>query len=802
MIKKALLKNTVKEITNNFKRFISILLIVLLGVGFFVGIKAASPDMKLTIDKYFDEQNVFDIYAISPLGFSKQNIEELLNVEGVAQVEGAYSTDVFVKVIKIESIPKNINTPVLLEGKLPENIDECIVENSFLVDNNLNLGDSITIEAGNIQDAMGNSQKLLKKANVKIVGIVDSPLYLSRDRGTTKLGSGKINYYMYIPLENFNTNIYTLAYITVKDAKSLKTYEDDYENLVENVKDAIEEKKPEWYILDRNQNAGYVSYLQDTDRIANIAKVFPVVFFVVAALISLTSMNRMVEEQRVEIGTLKALGYNKRQIASKYVIYAILATIIGGSIGMAIGFPLLPRIIFKLYTMMYTLPFIVVEFNLKYAIIGLAVATACTVGATVYSCIKSLLSMPAKLMRPKAPKAGKRVILEKIPFIWSHLNFTRKVTARNLFRYKKRFLMTIIGVAGCIALIIAGFGLRDAISSMIPCQYGEIFKYQLQVSLKNNLSEKEINNCYEKVVSNTGVKSAIKINMQSTKILKDDNNQSIQLIVPQENLDDYITLRNRKKPEEKYLLDDKGIIISEKLASLLNIKVGDTITIENEENEKVDVLVSGITENYISHYIYMSKELYKNLYKKEAVPNVILAITENASQDEEDLLGKSILENMSETVSSVTFNSKVTDIFNDVMNNLSLVVWILIIAAGLLALVVLYNLSNANITERIRELATIKVLGFYDKEVFEYVAKEMVILTVLGILVGMVAGNFLTTFIIKTCELDMLMFNPSIKVSSYIYGIIITLVFAGIVNIGTYFSLKKINMIESLKSVE
>lgn len=1007
-MKKALIKDTVKEISNTFKRFMSLMLIVLLGVGFFAGIRVTSPDMRNTLDKTFDDYDAMDIQVLSTLGITQKDIAALEKIEGVEKIEASYSTDAIVnigeteEVVKLMALSEHINQAKIIEGRLPENNKECVVEPRFLLGTEHKIGDSITIEVEEIQNKDGKNQPLLKEKEVTIVGTVHSPLYISSDRGTTKLGSGKISYYMYIPLENFDTDIRTVAYITVEEAKELKTYSSKYENTVEEVKQIIEDiseerrqaryqeiydeangkiqdaqkelnmqkakaekelkdakqkienakqqvkngkaelasqktttnaqlaqgkseldkaekelqgkeklfeaekkklqatlgymtpeqkeqtekqlasqeqllkqarntlntqkqnyetnkkkanqeltkaqkqlntaekeiqtneaklqteqkkadkkikeaqeeledakikladiEKPEWYILDRNQNVGYVSYLQDADRIDNIAKVFPVVFFVVAALISLTSMTRMVEEQRVQIGTLKGLGYSKRQIASKYLIYATLATVLGSLIGVSIGFYMIPKIICNMYGMMYTLGTPVLEFDIGLTIAGLLAASVCTVGATAYSCIKALLAMPATLMRPKAPKIGKRVILEKIPFIWKHLNFTQKVTIRNIFRYKKRFLMTIIGVAGCTALIVAGFGLRDAVGSMIPAQYGEIFKHQVEITLKDNLKQEDSKKAYEKIVKNQEIFNTIRLNRQSVEIVKNDNNQSIQLVVPEkiENLQEFIVLRNRKQKEQTYTLNEQGVVITEKLAKLLDIDEGDEIIIKDIDKVEVKTKVVGITENYLQHYIYMSPKLYEQLYQEEAKMNTIFANTKELTEEQENALGKTILEDK-DSISSVEFNSVATSIFSEVMDNMGLVVWVLIIAAGLLALVVLYNLSNTNISERVRELATIKVLGFYDPEVYEYVGKEMLLLTIIGILVGLLGGNFLTTYIIKTCELDAFMFNPQIEIASYIYGIVITMLFATIVNIITYFALKKIDMIESLKSVE
>ena len=591
----------------------------------------------------------------------------------------------------------------------------------------------------------------------------------------------------------------------LEDAR--KEYEEKIEEAEQELLDAKEELKkierPEWYVLDREQNTGYASYVQDTERVANLAQVFPVVFFLVAALMSLNSMSRMVEEERVQIGTLKALGYNKMQISRKYLIYASLATLVGGGIGLIIGFSYLPKVIADIYAMVYDVPEVILEFNVGYATAGIAAAILCTVGATIYTCAKILRHNPATLMRPKAPKPGKRVLLEKIPFIWKHLNFTAKVTARNLFRYKKRFMMTIIGVCGCTALIIAGFGLRDAIANMIPKQYGEIDKYDINISLQEEKSEEELQQLEEELLTNENITETLGANIQSVKIIKDDNNQNIQLIVPEDvnQLDSFIALKNRRNDDEKYVLDNTGTIITEKLARLLDINVGDTITIENADGDRREVTVAHITENYIMHYLYMSPELYNTIFDTKIESNVILAKTNEMTEEQENNLGEALLQD-EDNISGVTFISSTADIFEEVMENMDMVVWILIIAAGLLALVVLYNLLNANISERIRELATIKVLGFYDREVYSYIGRETVILTILGILVGLVGGYFLTMYILKTCEIDMLMFDPEIKAMSYVLGAVITIFFAIIVNTVTYFSLKKIDMIESLKSVE
>ena len=831
----ALHKDSIKEIINTRKRFLSILLIVLLGVGFFAGIRAASPDMKKTADTYFDETQMMDIEVISTTGLTDDDVQEIQDLQDVEIAEGTYSKDVLTKVddeefvLKVHTLSDNINCVKLQQGEMPKDETECVVEESFLKGTNKQIGDTITIEA---EDTLSGPN--LKNKEVKIVGTIRSPLYISRERGSTKLASGKINYYIYVPQSEVTSNIYTEMYIKVKGAEELDTFSDEYTDKIKEVKDNIKEIaerqtkeqyerlmflgtdsknttviKPEWYVLDRSQNTGFASYSQDSERIANIGKVFPVVFFVIAALISLTSMTRMVEEQRVQIGTLKALGYTKGKIASKYIIYAILATLIGGIIGMLIGFRILPEIIYNMYTMMYSIKDVVLSFNTEMAITGLGWALICTVGATIIACYKELNLQPAALMRPKAPKAGKRVLLERITWLWSKLKFTQKVTIRNVFRYKKRVSMTIIGILGCTALMVAGFGLRESVSNMIPSQYGEVFLYDTSITLKSEFSKEDIAE-QEKEISGIStidngkdVSEAMAFNMQAVEILDKDNNQDIQLIIPKEKekLSDYIVLENRKT-KEKYDLTD-GVVITEKLSKLLGIKQGDTIRIENSDDKQAEVEVKKITKNYLMHYMYISPEYYEKIFGEEVKYNTILLKEQNQikeTEEAENKLGKEILENTN--ISKVTFMSQTKSIFDDVMDNMTFVVWILIISAGLLAFVVLYNLANVNISERIRELATIKVLGFYDKEVYDYVGRETTILTIIGIALGLVAGYFLEMFILKTCELDILMFDTRISIWTYIYSVSLTVLFTVIVSIVTYFALKKIDMIESLKSVE
>ncbi len=571
-------------------------------------------------------------------------------------------------------------------------------------------------------------------------------------------------------------------------------------------------ENPEWYILDRNSNISYNSFVQDTQNIENIATVFPIVFFIVATLISLTSMTRMVEEQRVQIGTLKALGYNKFQIASKYLIYAALACIIGGILGMCVGFATLPRIIWLMYSMMYTIDEFVVKFDVLYGGIGLILINVCILGATLITVLKELKYAPAELMRPKAPKMGKRVLLERVTFIWKRLSFSRKVTIRNIFRYKKRFLMTIFGICGCTALILTGFGLKDSVSRILSDQYGRINKYNMQITLKSSLEEDQKVKFIQELATKPEIENAVEVNISSGKLNNIDNKdlpeeqkiskeKEVQIIVPKDSsqISKVINILSAKTKKELSLEDGK-VYITQKVSQLIGANEGDKILLKDKDDIEKEVEVGGIVENYIYHYTYMTKNTYEQLYGEYSTNTISVTNVENLSKESFDELSKQILERSE--VASVMRTDVIESMMDDMMSSLNYVVVVLIISAGLLAFVVLYNLAYVNMSERIRELATIKVLGFYNREVYEYVTRETVLLTIIGIILGLAFGYFLNIFVLSTCELNMLKFSTDINFESYIYSIVITWVFTMIVNLATYFALKKIDMVESLKSIE
>lgn len=567
-------------------------------------------------------------------------------------------------------------------------------------------------------------------------------------------------------------------------------------------------KIPVWYVLNRDVNESYLSFKNDTQSIGAIGTVFPIIFFLVAALVALTTMTRMVEEQRTQIGTLKALGYSKGTIIGKYLLYAGLASVIGSVIGVFLGEFTIPYFILAAYkTTYYNLGESVVTLNVLYAVVASLAAIICTVGATLFACYKELRAVPAQLMRPEAPKSGKRTLLEHVNFIWERLNFGQKAAMRNLFRYKKRFFMTIFGVGGCMALLLVGLGIKDSVSAMANNQYGEILKYDSVVSVDSNLTRAQRRAMLSDISDISDISSYLQANRtmvyaqgKNTDATTDEKNA--YMIVPREveNLKDYITIRERGATDELLELTDDGVIITEKYAKLLGVSVGDSIFVRLSEADAYpkEVKVTGITENYIFNYIYMTPTLYQSLYNISGDLNVLLLKLEDGANTSD--VSSRLLQITG--INSVTMNTDEIEQLNTVINSLYFIVVIMIIAAAILAFVVLYNLNNINISERRRELATLKLLGFFDNELNAYVYRENVVLTLLGTILGVFLGIGLHQFVMITVETDMYMFGRELEPLSIAIGAVLTIVFALATNLIMYFKLKKIDMIESLKSVE
>ena len=565
-------------------------------------------------------------------------------------------------------------------------------------------------------------------------------------------------------------------------------------------KDLDEMATCEWYVLGRDTNSGFVSYSQDAERVDNLSSIFPVIFFVVAALACLTTMTRMVEEQRTQIGSLKALGFSRLAISQKYIGYAFVASLVGGLIGLGVGATLIPVVIANAFQIMYAIPGLDYKMQLPLFVLAVLAAVACTTGAALWACLSTLIDTPANLMRPRAPKAGKRVFLEYIKPIWRRLSFTWKVSMRNLFRYQKRFWMTVIGIGGCTALIVTGFGLHESIFDVLDKQFDEISLYDATVGLDEDLTEEQKQGIEDYLDGEEAVADYMFTYQQMMDASTTGTSYDVYLFAVDdvEEFGRFVDLRHRSdhSPVE---LDGSGVVIDEKLSELLGVSVGDTITLEGDQ--RVEAVVADITENYVYHYVYLTRDLYTQLYGEDYQNNVMLLAYQ-------DGMGVDVSNQTSETlmkmdgVASYSYIATIRDSFEDSMDAINYAVVIIIVAAAALAFVVLYNLTNINITERRSELATLKVLGFYDGETTAYVLRENVFLTIFGVILGLVLGRFLHSWMVLTVEVDLVMFGRTAPPYAYVLAAALTALFSLIVNVAAHFRLKKIDMVESLKTVE
>ncbi|MGI6010995.1 MAG: FtsX-like permease family protein [Ruminococcus sp.] len=590
-------------------------------------------------------------------------------------------------------------------------------------------------------------------------------------------------------------------------------YEEEKADAEEKIADAQKEiadgeeelnklEMPKWYILDRNSNQTYVEYEQDAERIVAIGTVFPLIFFLVAALICLTTMTRMVEEGRTQIGILKALGYRKGAIAAKYMLYAFLATAIGSVIGIIGGQKLLPTIIINAYGILYnTLPEALTPIHFSYSVTSAIPAIIATTLAAFLACRSELKEVPAQLMRPEAPKTGRRILLERAGFIWKKLSFSQKSTMRNLFRYKKRFWMTVLGIGGCMGLLLVGFGLRDSIMAIGDNQFEEIRIFSGSLTFEEDIQEEKLQEVLDTLKSDSRISEIMTASETSVDVGNGEEERASYMTVVEDpqKADAFLILRDRKT-QKRYHLDDNGVIITEKLAKLLDVKAGDTIYLKEGEEKQASVTITAVAENYFYHYVYITSSLYEEIFNTEAEDNDVFFITSDEGTNIQESIQRDYM-NM-DGVSSVAFTSDISSRISDMLKSMDTVIYVIVIAAGMLAFVVLYNLNNINICERKRELATLKVLGFYDLEVSGYVLRENIWLTFFGCVFGIFFGLLLHRYVILTAEIDIMMFGRKVNFGSFVLSILLTWIFSALVNLAMYFRLKRINMVESLKSIE
>lgn len=568
------------------------------------------------------------------------------------------------------------------------------------------------------------------------------------------------------------------------------------EKKIEKSQDKIDDiQEPEWYILDRNSNVSYARYQVDVEKVAAVATVFPVFFFLVAALVSLTTMTRMVEEERIQIGTLKALGYRRGTIMSKYLIYCGAATALGCLIGLAAGFQLLPTVIYKAYASQYDLPALTLQFHYPYAFISCGLEILCTLGATWIACSRTLKEKPANLMVPRAPKAGKRILLEKVTFIWKRLSFSYKATARNIFRYKKHLFMTIVGIAGCTALMVAGFGMRDSMSDIVKTQYTDLFQYDAHIELAEDKTDTNLQDFLSQ-------KEHIKIASINGEVTGKKNKEKVSttIYLPQDNqlFTQFVSLRSRTSGSA-VPFQDQSAVMTEKMADVLKLSVGDTFTLTNADDNAAQFTLTGITENYVGCYLYMDPSLYTSKLGDFDYNGYLVksGITSLAQQDQ---TAQSLQDG--NYVSSIEFTSQSQESYESMLSSINVIVYILILCAGALAVVVLYNLTNININERSKELATLRVLGYYQNEVARYIFREIGLLSILGTAVGLLAGWALHHYVIVTAESVDMMMGRSVSPLSYLLAAVITLAFSALVDFLMTFKLRQIKMAESMKAVD
>lgn len=911
-------KSTFREIKESLGRFLAILAIVALGVGFFAGLKVTQPAMLETAQRYFDKTSLYDYRLISTVGFSEDEVETIKEQKDVAAAEGAVTFDIICesggkeRVIKMHSITENVNRLVLVDGKLPENASECVVD-SNLYDASM-IGKTIKLSGDNDADDLEH----FSSREYKITGIVQSPLYSQFERGSTSLGNGRVSGFVYLLPEGFADDYYTEVYvkfdqdfplysteyddyidqkqdawealtkdlaaerymnvrkeakdklsdvkkqlaekkeetksqlddakIQLDDAKSQiedgekqladakkqleeskaqiaekeaelsnakKQYEDgkkEYEDGLSTYNKEIEKaekkisdgektlqelKEPDTYVLGRDTNVGYVCFESDSGIVDGVADVFPIFFFLVAALVCVTTMNRMVEEQRTQIGVLKALGYSEHTIMAKYIFYSGSAALTGCVAGFALGTVMFPKVIWYAYGMLYKMESLVYVFDWKLAVISVTVSLICSVGTTFVSVRRELTEVAAELMRPKTPKAGKRVFLEYLPFIWKRLKFLQKVSMRNIFRYKKRFFMMVVGISGCSALLVTGFGVRDSVTGIITQQYTQIQTYDIGITYSSSVAQKQKDELENK--EKDGVKNFVFVAEKSMDLVGEEKTKSVSLIMadPDSDITPFINLHTEKK--EPIAFPQKGeTVISAKVADELGIKTGDTVTLQDSDMKTLKVTVSGVCENFVYNYVYLSADTYAEQMKAE--PEYKTAFVSVSEGTDAHLLGTALM--AMADVAAVNISQDDMERFSSMMSSMDLIVAVIILCAAGLAFIVLYNLTNINITERVREIATIEVLGFYENETAAYVFRENTILTFLGALVGLVLGIFLHRFVMSQIVVDMVSFDVHVKQISFLYSLVLTMVFTWFVDRLMRKKIDAISMTESLKSVD
>ncbi|MFA5542589.1 MAG: ABC transporter permease [Bacilli bacterium] len=770
-MKKKLIKNAFREVIRSKSRFLSIFLIIALGSGFISGLKASSPNMISSVEKYYDDYNLMDLNIKSQNLLTEDFIEELSNVD---YIDYEFKKEVAVKLrnnnnelenVLIISINKNqVNKFNITKGRLPVNEHEVVIEDNENNNFKYEIGDEIIINSNLIDNEV-----------FVVVGLVRNPMYLSNNR----IVSNVPNFYIGMVEDNIVIPGYTDLYLKLNI--NYDAYSKEYKSYMSNLALELANNLNDKFVFTRFDNYGYQFYYDDAMKVDKIAYVIPIFFVLITLLVSLTTMMRMIDEQRIEIGTLFSLGYSKRNIWFKYYFYSMIPTFMGVIIGVILSIYIIPVVVYNAYRMSYLIPDLVLLFRWDYLLISLGVAILSTTLATTFSLYNLLREKPSSLLRPKEIKVGRKVIVERITFIWNRLSFNIKLTIRNLFRFKKRTLITIFGIAGCSALMLTGFGLRNAITSIESKQSNitindglVVFKTSENVSLLNDY---DVNY----------------LNINQSIIYINDKDDTVNLVVHKDGIDSYINFIDYKT-KKKMLINDEDIIISSGIAQKYNIKTGDIIKVKDSYNNVFNINVTKIYENFTYNYIFIN---YDNMieYHDSYSLNMSLFLTSNPKELKEEL-------SKLDEVIMVTLTNDSLFVLSSSIENMAFIILIVILASGMLGLIVLYNLSNINITERNKELCTFKVLGLTNFEVNNYINRENYFCTFFGVGFGLLLGVYFVEYIINLIQTNEVMFNKNIDFLSYVYTVVLTYMFTFLVNFLLFFKVKNLDMIEAIKSVE
>ena len=814
----SVIKLTMRSIRSFFGRYMALFSIIMISVAFFSGLKVTKDAMVDAGNRYFSEQKFYDLRLLSTIGFSGEDVEDFAQLSGISEAEGGIALEVDAvyegeeNAYQFLSFPEKINVPVLEAGRLPQNGEECLADAYVFTEEDI--GKSIAIAESNTEE----EREFFEKESYTIVGLAKSPLYISSGLGSGSSG-GSLKGFVYLLAEGFASDAYTEVYLLLEEKEYL--YSDAYKELVDSLEPDVENMledsaaerfeellleegltrelaeqlgieltEPETYILKRTENAGYASFENDTSIVSGIANVFPVFFILVAMLVCITTMTRMIEEERTQIGVLKALGFSGSAITAKYMLYAVSATVLGWGMGFFLGTWGIPQIFWIAYRTIYDFTDLPYLFSPILAVLTLFVALAGTMGSTWFSCRRELYDVPAALLRPRTPQAGKRVFLEKITGLWRRLPFLQKVSLRNMFLYKRRFVMMIVGISGCTALLVTGFGARDSIISVGQKQYEQTQKYQMEAVFTAG-QEKE---AQEELDGSGYVESYLLYSSESIDMLAYGDVQSAQLLAFGEGkLSDYWSLEGVQDMEAYH--EEGKAFVSSQAAERLGVTEGSTVELRLPDMNTAQVTVAGVFENYIGNYVLISDKTYADAFGEWKASGACLYADGDESRAAEELRGL-------EAVGRVSLLSDSLALVEDSLECLNYVVALLIVFAGILAFIVIYNLTNINLSERIREIATVKVLGFYPKETDSYILRENLIMSALAGGIGLPLGVVLHRFVMHMIEVDGMSFMVHIEKSHFVIAFVLTLLFAVLINLYMHRQIERIPMAESLKTVE